>query len=78
MAEVDSISYIMRYGIYTTTCDTGARSSLRSIPPVRSIYWCHRSSVVTVSQRTTHANTSNVRGSIALLLLDVYHGVQTN
>ena len=29
------------HGIYTTRCDTGGRTSLRSIPPVRSTSWCH-------------------------------------
>ena len=30
------------HGIYTTTCDTGGRASLRPIPRVRSTSWRHR------------------------------------
>ena len=36
--------FIVSYQVhskYTTTCDTGGRTSLHSIRPVPSTYWCH-------------------------------------
>ena len=38
----------------------------------------YRSYVETVYQPTTYCETANVRGSIALLILEVYHRVHSN
>ena len=70
--------YTLLHVRYMIACDTGGRTSLRSTPPVRSISWCNIYSVVG-KQRTSllpTANTANARGSIALLIMMVYHRVQ--
>ena len=52
---------------------------LGSIRPVRSTSWCHIwSKVVSVYQRTTNCEYCQSLGSSALLILQVYHFVQTN
>ena len=61
----------MLHDTHTTTCDNGGRPSLRSIPPARSISWCHIYHVLPT------ANTAKAWGSIALLILEMYHRVQT-
>ena len=33
--------FFLLHGIYTTTCGTGGRTSLLSIPPIHSSSWCH-------------------------------------
>ena len=83
--EVYTIFYCLLHGIYTTTYDAGGRTSLRSVPPVRtsSTFWCHtldRSYVVTLHQRTNfeYLVTGDLWGSVALFVLKVYHRVQTD
>ena len=56
----------------------------RAILPVRSTYWCNipgiyidRKSLQYTSVLPT-ANIANIWGSIALLILEVYHRVQIN
>ena len=41
MKVICLLYYILLHGIYMITYDTGGRTSLRSIPPVSEISWCH-------------------------------------
>ena len=68
--------------MYMTTCDTGGRTSIRSIPPVRT-YWKYfflpyigRKPYQYTSELPT-ANTTNAWGSIVLFILEMYHCVRT-